>query len=139
MTNEKEKGFFPGKRTSIRFPVDYPQDVIDFLNEENAPLTDIIVIGARELMNQQNKGLFIKFDDLTPEEKAKIENSPELQRAAAKFIKEFFFSDKPFFKLIAENEREEGEISEEELREQAEQAKAELDSLGVDFDDDDDF
>lgn len=128
-----EKVYYAGKRTSIRFPIDYPEDVLNFLNKENAPHPlELIIIGAREMMRNRNKGVFIQ-GDLTEEKRKKIENNPELQRVVMKFIDELFFSDKPFFKLVAEINEPEADIK------AAEEVRGRLEDLGVDIDDDDDF
>jgi hypothetical protein len=134
-----EKGYYAGKRTSIRFPVDYPQDVLDFLNKEGAPHPlELIIIGAREKMRGQNQGVFIQ-GNLTEEKRQKIESNPELQRVAMKFIDELFFSNKSLFSLVAEGVEVKNESTEIDQIQVAEEVRNRLEDLGVDIDDDDDY
>lgn len=90
-----KKKFEAGKNTSIRIPKDFPDYALKFLNETNIPLSDVILVGIRTIMNEQGQGIFFPANNLTADKKAKLEGNPDLQRAIMKWVDELVFSDRP--------------------------------------------
>ncbi len=90
-----KKKFEAGKNTSVRIPKDFPDYALEFLNETDIPLPDVILAGVRAIMNEQGKGVFFPANNLTADKKAKLEGNPDLQRAIMKWVDELVFSDRP--------------------------------------------
>jgi hypothetical protein len=90
-----KKKFEAGKNTSIRIPKDFPDYALKFLNETNIPLSDVILVGIRTIMNEQGQGIFFPANNLTEDKISKLEGNPDLQRAIMKWVDELVFSDRP--------------------------------------------
>jgi len=90
-----KKKFEAGKNTSVRIPKDFPDYALEFLNETDIPLPDVILAGVRAIMNEQGKGIFFPANNLTADKKAKLEGNPDLQRAIMKWVDELVFSNRP--------------------------------------------
>lgn len=116
-----KKKFEAGKNTSIRIPKDFPDYALQFLNETDVPLPDIILAGVRAIMREQGKGIFFPADNLTAEKKAKLEGNPDLQRAIMKWVDELVFSDRPLGMIRNEEAatKETNPALDEDLREYA--------------------
>lgn len=116
---EKKRKFQAGKNTTIRFPKDYPYYAIEFLNESNTSLPDLILKGIQVLMEEKERGIFFP-STLSPEKKKKLEGNPELQKAIMKWVDELVFSNKPLGRIeVAATSIEDSPID-EDLKEFAE-------------------
>lgn len=91
----RKKKYEAGKNTTIRFPRDFPDYALDFLNESDTTLPDLILRGIQVEMEQRTEGIFFPADMLTTEKKAKLEGNPDLQRAIMKWVDHLIFSKQP--------------------------------------------